>query len=574
MSNITYLVKISDPKSHLVEVQIEFSRNGEDKINFYLPSWSPGSYLMREYSRNIRTLKVEQENGEALYFDNLSKNEWEIDLAKSELKSQGERIIINYQVYCHELTVRTSHIDESHAFLHGPSYLIGIEGKESFKHIVEFRFPELWSKLAIGLKDISEQRERFLYEAENYDVFIDAPAEIGCHESDGFMVDGKPHHLNHYGVVWEHGQDLKGDIKKIVETIKDLWGEIPYDQYVFITHFIPGLYGGLEHLNSTALQFDGTKLLERKDYIKYLELVSHEYFHTWNVKRIRPIELGPFKYKEENYTKMHWLTEGLTSFMDKFMVLQSGLMTLEEYVQGVGEELSRYLQIPGRKFHTLEQSSYNAWIKLYRPDENSKNSTVSYYLKGGLLFFALYADFVEEGASFKNFLKDLWNRYKENPTKGMIAEEVYGFVESHTNKKIRDQFETNITTNFEIDFEKACSQLGLKLSWKNSEHAFLGLTPRFDGDRVFVQIVDLDLPAYKAGINAGDEIIGINGVRITKKNFSDLSKSLKIGSRVEVQIARLNVLDQLEMVVERKANAIETIEIKDKEKASKTLRLS
>ena len=565
---VHYRVEVRDPKNHLVTVSMQLPKRGE-QMQVFLPSWSPGSYLMREYPRHIRTFGAQQKNGEELFHHQVAKGTFLIDFARSVLNNPQGEFSVQYEVYCHELTVRTSHIDESHAFLHGPSYLMGVLGEQLSGPTIEFRFPALWSKLATGLQDISPDRGKFLYRAENYEQLLDSPVEIGCHESDGFMLEGRPHHLNIYGQQYPHRHDLKGDVQKIVETISQIWGEIPYQQYVFIAHLAPGLYGGLEHHNSTALHFDGTQLHRRKNYLAWLELVAHEYFHTWNAKRIHPKGFVPFDYRRENYTRMHWLTEGLTSFMDRLSVLRSGLMTLEEYLEKLLEELNRLAATPGRKFHSLEESSFNAWIKLYRPDENTRNSSVSYYLKGGLVFLALQCMFARRGKDVSDLLHLLWAHYKQHPQEGVLAEEVYGMVESLAGGKARERFEEYITTTQEIDFITHLADVGLQVEWKEEKEAkaYFGIEPELVGDRVSIKRVELDGPAYKAGLNAGDELLFFNGVRLLKKQWEDLPWNARIGHPHQVVFSRLGRMQEGQVIAQEPPRQIKRMTVADPAKA-------
>lgn len=565
--NISYLVEIKDPETHMVNVEVKGQRDSaEETLSFFLPSWSPGSYLMREYSRNIRSVQVLSGNGEYLNFSQVAKGEWLIDFNRSDLKKDCSEFHINYQIYCHELTVRTSHVDYSHAFLHGPSYLIGIKNKE-IKPTIEFKFPGLWSKLHTGLKDISTERTRFIYEAPSYDDLIDCPVEIGCHESDGFMFDGKEHNLIWTGTQFPHDNDLKADIKKIVETVAAHFSSVPYDSYLFMTHFARNLFGGLEHKNSTALHYDGRKLKNRGDYINWLALVAHEYFHTWNVKRIRPKELGPFDYQNEAYTEMHWLTEGLTSFMDEVFVLRSGLCTLEEYLEMQKKNLNRYLSIPGKKFHSLEQSSFNAWIKLYRPDENSNNSSVSYYLKGGLVFSTLHFDLKKIGKDINDLLTLLWKRYEDNPKEGMVAQEVFDMIESIGNKEIRDRFESRIKTTEDIDFETYYKEIGLDFEWASSKEAYLGCQFKFEGERAIISQVTLDGPAFQAGLNAGDEILAINSSRVLKADVDQFNVILSPEKQYKFTICRLGTIQSLVLMTGVAPKVLKAIHVFDEKKA-------
>lgn len=567
---VNYLVEIIEPCTHIVKVRMSFEAANKSQFKVFLPSWSPGSYLMREYAKNVRSFKALADSGEYIHFEQLDKGTWSIDLEKSQLKNKTSKIEVEYEVYCHELTVRTSHIDYSHAFLHGPSYLMGVLDCE-MKPEIEFRFPGLWSKLHTGLKDISDQRERFIYTADSYDDLIDSPVEIGCHESDGFMHDGKEHHLIWYGETYPHTQKLKADIKKIVETVASHFSSIPYEQYLFITHFKRGLYGGLEHKNSTALHFDGRKLNSRMDYVYWLALVAHEYFHTWNVKRIRPIELGPFDYRNENYTRMHWLTEGLTSFMDELLVLRSGLCTLEEYLELQKNNLLRFFSIPGKKFHSLEDSSFNAWIKLYRPDENSNNSSISYYLKGGLVFSILHFELVKQGKSINDLLDKLWQRYLDNKEVGVTTQEVLQMITDISSKELSEKFETLLKTTEDIDFESYYKEIGLEFVWDIPQNPSLDVTFEFKEDRVFIKTVELDGAAYKCGLNAGDEIIAVNNMRFLKEDIDTMKKYFKVGPVYNFVIARLGTIVKCDVAFEKSSRVLKEIKVLDRNKAMSSL---
>ncbi len=567
--DLKYKLKIDDPSSHFARICIEGKRPKKtSKLVFFLPSWSPGSYLMREYGRNIRGLNVKTGQGKDLFFKQIDKSQWVVQFDDSAFKTEEELFSLSYDVYCHELTVRTSHVDESHAFLHGPSLFMGVldqeQGQNSSGPELTLEFPSSWSKVTTGLASISKDREIFLYRAKNYDELIDSPIEIGCQETDGFQLNGKDHELGFYGPVLAHKENLKKDIKTIVEFISGVMGGMPYEKkYTFITHFLPNTFGGLEHLNSTALQFCSFAINERKSYLKWLELVAHEYFHTWNVKRIRPRELGPFNYVKEGLTRMHWLTEGLTSFMDQLFLLRSKLCTQEEYGLMIKENINRYLKTPGRKFHSLEDSSFNAWIKLYRPDENSLNSSISYYLKGGIVFFALNSMLFQAGKDINDFLKLLWERYLENPEVGMDDYEVYEIIEKLTSKKEREQFEVMIQTTEEIDLDQICKTVGLEIIYDDSVKVEFGLTPRFEGERVFISSVSLDGAACKSGLNAADEIIAISGMRLMKKNYFEVEKILIDGENYEVLVARLGVMRKINVRPCRLINLVKEVKIYD-----------
>ena len=562
---LCYKLIIDTPSTHQVRVIIEGKKESSEKrLDFFLPRWSPGSYLIREYSRHLSNIMAQTKNGERLSLTQADTSLFQIDWSQSDLIKADDSFTLSYTVYCHELTVRTSHVDDSHAFLHLPTLLMGIYGQAIDDPSIELIFPLSWSKITTGLKDISITRDRFIYSAKNYDELIDSPIEIGCQVTDGFEVNGVPHSLAFYGTQFPHQENIKKDTLKIVEHIAAFMGGCPYERYSFITHFSPGLFGGLEHSNSTALQFCPMQLTNRKGYINYLALVAHEYFHTWNVKRIRPIELGPFNYLKEATTKLLWLVEGLTSLMDELFIYRMGLITLDEYLELQKETFNRYYTIPGKKFHSLDDSSFNAWIKLYRPDENTNNSSISYYLKGGIVFFALNVLLTKKNKSINDLLSHLWKDHQQNPERGIDALQVYEMIENIGGSEIRQQFEMMTSTTQDIDLESICSLAGLQFEWDRSPVPWVGFDAEFLADRVVVKNVVLDGPAAKAGLNAGDEIIALNGLRILKDRYNDFAKILQINESYQVTVARLSVIQTFTLTVGTVPLKLKTIKAIDK----------
>lgn len=571
---VQYKLSIPSPENHLANVKLTSEKEAKDsQLKLFIPSWSPGSYLMREYGRNIRWLKVENSKGERLYTEQIDRGIWLIDWDKSDVVNKDDQSFqVEYEIYCHELTVRTSHIDRSHAFIHGPSIFMGILDKQIKDPTLEVIINPLWSKISTGLKDISPKRDQFLYTAEDYDTFIDAPLEIGCHETDGFMIDGIPHELAFYGSSTLHEHKMKEDIKKVVDHIQKTMGGMPYEKYCFMTHLAPGLFGGLEHLNSTALQFCSYSLTDKKGYNEWLELVAHEYFHLWNVKRIRPVELGPFDYTKEALTKMHWLTEGLTSFMDQLFIFRTDFYSLQDYLDCIKTNINRYLSIPGRKFHSLEDSSFNAWIKLYRADENHNNSSISYYLKGGLVFFALNILMADKDKSVLDLVKVLWQRYLDKPEVGVTEDEVFNLLNDLVGREITDKFIHMIKSTEDIDFEELLKIAGVEVEYEKPT-VELGFTPEFKGDRVIVKTVELDGPAYKSGLNAGDEILSVNGLRFLKSDYDKKDKIFLADKTYSLFVSRLGYVTDLNIVTGTSSKKIKSLKSIDETKSVDILKI-
>jgi predicted metalloprotease with PDZ domain len=576
---IDYKLKIEKPENHYIWVELK-GTVGEalSHLDFFLPSWSPGSYLMREYSKNLRLFSAQTKLGVTLPSQQIDKGTFRVDFSsmKKDVKNSGAEFLIKYRLYCKELTVRTSHVDSSHAFIHGPSVFMGVKGQEIVRPTLEVVFPNEWGKITTGLKDISKERETFLYEAENYDVLLDSPLEIGCHYTDGFTVEGLPHELAFYGDFFSYDNKFKKDIQTIVEHISQNVGEIPYEKYTFITHLVPKVFGGLEHLNSTALQFCPLKLGTPEGYRDWLALVSHEYFHTWNVKRIRPKGLGPFDYTQEAHTTMLWLAEGLTSFMDELFVARTKLVSLEDYLEWQKKNINRYLSVEGRRFHTLEESSFNAWTVLYRPNENSINSTVSYYLKGGISFMVLHFLLVEKGSDINELIQLLWSDYKSRPNEGLTSDEVFSMVEKLGGKETLESFLTMIQTTEEIDLEFHLKSIGIQIEYEGQEEGqkkdvCLGINVKNEGNVKVITQVILDGPGFKAGLNAGDQVVALNGFQIDSANYSSIVSLLESEKSYSLHLFRLGKLIELNIVPERSPLKVKNLKVVDREKCLKVL---
>lgn len=573
---LKYTIDIPNPHTHLVNISLEadLKKQGVNgsSFRFYMPSWSPGSYLMREYARHIKEIKVEDSKGSRLFVKQLSKNKWEVDLDhpafKSDLLNEDGKIRIQYSIYCHELTVRTSHVDNTHAFLHGPSVYIALENQQGPAQ-VEVKINPLWSKVTTALKDISEERTTFLYEAKDLDELMDTPFEIGCHETNGFMYKDKEHHVAFYGDFASQDDvfsSLMKDMEKVViETAKIVEEDLPYDHYYFITHLTPNGFGGLEHLDSTVLQFCPFELAKEKGRKSFIELVAHEYFHLWNVKRIRPIELGPFDYQNENYTRMHWLTEGLTSFIDQLITYRAGFYSPSEYMECMKKNINNYISTPGRGYHSLEDSSFNAWVKLYRAGENFKNSSVSYYLKGGLVFFVLNILMKQEGKGINDLVRALWSDYKGRPESGITKDGFFEILSGLVSQSICDEFKLLVEGVEEIDFESYLKKMGAEVEWTTPK-LDLGATLAEEGGKVMIKSIRQGSCGYKSGLNAGDEIIAINAHRINKKIIDNLGEMYKENDKIDLLIARTGKLQTLTVVLGNGLKTIKDIKVIDEDK--------
>src|SRR5688572_8588998 len=377
--DIRYTVSMSKPWTHLLEVEMRMKWAGAPgKTQLKMPVWTPGSYLVREYARHVQDFTAKDAGGRPLSWQKVSKNTWQIDT------KGAKEIVASYRVYSNELTVRTNELNDEHAFWNNTALLMFPAGQLNAPSTVTVVPYSGW-KVATGLPAVAGAANTF--RAANYDILYDSPFEVSNFNEISFDVRGKRHR---YVITGEGNYDLKKlaeDTAKIAEEGYKIFGEFPFDDYTFIVNLRGG--GGLEHLNSTALQWNRFGFKPQSRYNGFLALVAHEYFHLWNVKRIRPDALGPFDYENENYTKLLWVAEGVTAYYEGLLLRRAGLISDNDVLSSKASMIEQLQNRPGRFETSLEESSMDAWIKYYRQDENAVNNQISYYDKGEIVAMML-----------------------------------------------------------------------------------------------------------------------------------------------------------------------------------------
>jgi predicted metalloprotease with PDZ domain len=454
---------------------------------------------------------------------------------------------VRYRVYANELTVRTSHVDESHAFLVGASLFLCVEGATDLGARVEIDAPAEW-RPATSLPMLPGQNGgQRVFEAPNFDTLVDSPVELGTHREERFEVLGQPHL---YAIWPSHAigdtdaRRLVDDTKRILEQEAGLFGgKLPYPAYNLLLHLSPRGRGGLEHRDSAALIAPPASFVTREAYLDLLSLVAHECFHAWNIKRIRPAGLSPYRYDAECYTRLLWWFEGATSYYDWRVLTLAHLCSVEEYLDHLGSEIAHLDQTPGRLVHALEDASFDAWIKLYRPDENSPNSTVSYYRKGEIVCALLDLELrakTSGRATLDLVLAHLWQEYgaTERPVPETAMQQVF---EDVAGVPLDDLFDAWIRSAKEIDFAPTLAHVGLVVERSvrtDGASSSIGARLRSDGGRTIVAIVLRNSAAWRAGIDAGDEILGVGGIRMEGTSAEAALRGRAPGDAVDIVIAR------------------------------------
>jgi predicted metalloprotease with PDZ domain len=543
---ITYTVAMPAPHSHLFHVTLELDGLEGAYVDLILPAWTPGSYMIREYARHLQAFAATAHGTGELPWQKLAKDCWRVQTGGAQA------IRVRYQVFAHDLTVRTSHLDGTHGYFNGATLFLFAPGRTDEPITLQIDLPAGWIATT-GLEPFEQQvlDGRATFRADSYDQLVDSPVECGTQRLLPFEVDGIPHRIAIWGRGNEDEARLLEDTRRIVEAQRAFFGGLPYPHYTFILHLTDGRGGGLEHRNSVTNQLDRWTFRPERSYERYLSLTSHELFHVWNVKRLRPAPLSRFDYRAENYTRLLWLMEGGTSYYDELLLVRAGLLRPERLLEKLGEQIVALQSQPGRLLQSVEQSSFDAWIKLYRPDENSLNSSISYYLKGALVCWLLDMELRARSggaASLDELLRLLYARYPEHgpgiPEDGAVqaaAEELLNEPGA-----LHAFFRRFVAGTDELDYKRACDILGLELRWKRrGPEAWLGLSLKRQGERTLVAHVRADGPAFVAGVYADDELLALDGSRINEERLNARLAERSPGETVRLTLFRGDTLVEL-----------------------------
>ncbi|MGM9517002.1 M61 family metallopeptidase [Roseateles sp. DB2] len=570
---IHYRISTAALHAHLYDVQLTVPAPGASQ-RLSLPVWIPGSYMVREFSRHLGPITARQGRRE-LPVRQLSKNEWQVDgLGKGPL-------VLSYQAYAFDTSVRCAYLDTQRGFFNAGSLCLQVEGAQEQPHQIQLAdLPRAW-QVATAMPTASGARTRHLYQSADYDELLDHPFELGTFWRGEFQARGVPHEFVVAGALpIFDGERLLRDAQRICEAQIDFWHAQgrkreapPFGRYVFLLNATEDGYGGLEHRASTALiatRRDLPRLgqAETSDgYVRLLGLVSHEYFHTWNVKRLRPRDFAQFDYGQENYTELLWFFEGFTSYYDDLFLVRAGLIEEARYLKLLTGNVNTVLSGPGRLRQSVAQSSFEAWTKYYRQDENSPNSIVSYYVKGSLLALCLDLSLRAggtKGASLDALMRKLW---RETPDRLLDEAQVLAAVESLGSAELSGQLRDWIHGCEDLPLAPLLEKFGVQ--WTADK---LGLAQRLglrvsDAQGVLtVKQVFSGGAAEAAGLQAGDELIACNGWRLRRLEDTLLSLSPKAPQRLDLWVGREQraLALQLRLPLDRPAGAPVLLSLTDK----------
>lgn len=560
MKPIHYAIVPKQPAAHLFEVSVTVADPDPDGQRFMLPVWIPGSYMVREFERNIVTLRAFNDAGRKVRIDKTDKHTWQAAPVKGALT-------LRYEVYAWDMSVRAAHLDDTIGFFNGTSVFLAALGHENAACVVDIRKPDGaayrdW-RVATALPEArGTKRYGFgAYQAQNYDELIDHPVTLGEFELATFKAHGVPHDIVIAGrVIGLDMPRLAADLKRVCEAQIALFEprtkKAPVDRYVFMTQVVSDGYGGLEHRASTALICNRTDLpvTGREDmtdgYRTYLGLCSHEYFHTWNVKRIKPAAFAPYDLTRENYTTLLWLFEGFTSYYDDLMLVRSGVIGEDDYLTMVGKTIGSVLRGSGRLKQSVAESSYDTWVKYYRQDENASNAIVSYYTKGSLVALAFDLTIRAQTGhrrSLDDVMRLLWQRYGRDFYRGKPLGIEEGDVEAlfaeATGADLADIFANGVYGTRDLPLAELLAPAGIELApdaGKNGKPS-LGARVRGGAECTLAAVFDGGA-AQKAGLSAGDVLVALDGLRVTGSNLDALLARYVPGTKVELHAFRRDEL--------------------------------
>ncbi|MBA3975897.1 MAG: hypothetical protein C0504_16955 [Candidatus Solibacter sp.] len=541
---IRYTLRFPAPHTHYIEVSASIPATGP-ALEVFMAVWTPGSYLVREYARNVENFHASA-GGRPLVWAKSRKNRWLIQTGGAS------RVELRYLVYAREAAVQGNWVDAGFAMLNGAPNFVTPAGSITGPYEVAIELPPSWKKHISGMK--LKPGEPNTYLAAGFDELLDCPIYAGNAPIHEFEVEGRMHYLVNEGEgpVWD-GPASAREVARIVAEYSRMWGGLPYDRYVFF-NMLTGSGGGLEHRNSTWLNsspwvWAGAGSPGAPARLGWLGLVSHEFFHLWNVKRLRPVELGPFDFENEVYTRSLWLAEGVTSYYGPLAMTRAGVSSETNFLASMSGAINLLQSTPGRLVHPVESASFDAWIKLYRPNENSANTTISYYVKGAVIGFLLDARIrkLTNGArSLDDVMVLAYKRY--GGARGFTPEEFRRTASEIAGTGLSAWFKDALETTKELDYSGMLDYYGLRFRPPSSASTIVtGATVSAGAERVAVTRIQRDTPAWSAGLNVNDEIIAVNGYRLRPGQWPARLDYYKDQKQVRLLIARRDLLMTIDL---------------------------
>jgi len=542
-SSISYTLSMPKPETHLFNVEIRVDHHKGKMIEFHMPAWRTGRYVLLDFSGGVQGFSVRDENDKTLAFKKTDKDTWRIE--SSDVKS----IIVRYKVYANEFNMRTRELNSEHGFVDPLSVFMYVEELKNKPLELKVIPYNNW-KVTTGLDEVPGKP--FTFSAPSFEYLGDCPLEIGNQKDFEFFVDGKKHIISMYGDGNWHIDTLITDFTKIIIANKELWGELPYHKFVFLIHCQPNAGGGTEHINSTVMGVRPFVFANPVSYKGFLGLVSHEYFHTWNVKQLRPKAIAPYDFSKENYTEELWVSEGTTSYYDDLILLRSKFSDAKSYLDNINQMVNNERTRFGNSVQPLAEASFDAWIKFWRSKQNAYNAESDYYGKGSQVSLLLDLEIRQRSKnkhSMDNVLRTMFERYPL--TKGFTNSDLQKVCEEFGGSSFKEFFQNYIYGTVPLPWEQSLAYAGLDVSQKDSTKKIgLGMTTQDVGEKTRISNVTPNSPAEKSGLEINDEIVALNGFRIRTADLNDRIGSMNVGTEIVLTVFRNDKLKEITLNLE------------------------
>ena len=550
---IEYTVDARDNRLNCLNVEMSF-RPQKGVVDICMAAWAPGSYHIEDFARNIVNISAVNADGRAMKMEKKDKSTW-------TFRADGRKVVVRYRVHAHMITVHQSFVDDTHLTLNGGSSLLYAKGYEHLQAVLRIIPPDGWNNVSTGL---GRTEDKWTFTAPDFDILIDSPVEAGNHISTHFKAAGKDHEIAIYGSGTIDKDTFTSDVEKIVRAEIDIMKDVPYDRYLFIYDLLPGASGGLEHLNSTHCLADPFSFRIREDYLARLSTISHEFFHLWNVKRLRPVPLGPFDYTKEVYTGLLWFSEGFTSYYTYIALRRAMIVTPGELLRSFARMAESYMNTPGRNYQSADESSFDTWIKLYKPDENSVNSGISYYTKGSLIGMLLDLYILDATGGRKRLddvMRLLYNTtYRKG--RGFTEEDFVAACGKVLGSDASQLCRSLIRGRGDLQFGRYLALAGLEMKRESErKEGCAGILMSRKTPETVGSVLE-GMPAAEAGVFPGDEIIAVNGMRVMPPDFASRIRELSSREDITLTVARHGQLKSISLRLEERPGKLTFVQMK------------
>ncbi|HMQ69210.1 MAG TPA: PDZ domain-containing protein [Ignavibacteria bacterium] len=556
-TTINYSVSMPFPSNHLFEVTLKvenYSPNPDGYIDFTLPAWRSGRYIILDFSSGVQEFSAEDNFGRKLEWHKTDKDTWRVK------KSEGNSYTIMYKVFSNEMSMRTRGLNDECGFIDASAVLMFAEKLRNNSLVLKIIPFENWH-VTTGLNTSDGSENSFF--ARNYDYLADCPLLIGNHTDRDFFINDKKFTVSFPPDIEYNADSVINNIRTVSKTVCDFWEDMPFEHYNYLLIRDRYDYGATEHINSSVFSVSSTTFTNKENYNRFLSNIAHEFFHTWNVKQLRPKGIDPYDFSKENYSGEFWIAEGITSYYQNIFMIIAGYLTPDKYLETIQQSIESDIERPGNYVQSLEESSFDAWIKHSGNTPNKYIAESDFYSKGscvGLLLDLEIRHNSENKYSLDNVMKTM---YKNFPLidGGYTNDDFIKTCEQFNGSSLKGFFDSYLYSTDSLDWKKYLNYAGLNLSTiYDSEKPFTGISARETGDRLIISYVVPGSPAYKAGLDVNDEIIAMDGYRVRSSSMSSRISDKKEDNIVKFTVMREDKLREFSVILKNSEKAKYKIE--------------